>query len=470
MKNLLNYLIILSTTLTLTGCNEEIAEEIKNATELQQDSSNIDYTTKAIRLVHKMDSNDSYIMHKSGSLSEACELTAPVGGFDADDYDYTSATYAADCILDAQELDIYAKGIKFEAQIDDNLCEYVLYQPFSFFRYQPGNSNRTYYETICDESCKTVDPSRCNKIFDSYTSVGNVYSDELAEEPKCTFDYTDANSSFPRPDCDEGTMTKISHSFTGTADDPSTPANELSCDFSTPDVNTTEIECTGDHLNCIDGAAKEDEEDYRFGVIYPNEDLNSFTKEYSYTAPIENLTSYGSNMKLANYSRVCADNSVAKTSTSVYNSLTFKGHHFETLYSNDTRSTYDATAEATYVANTPFISSYNVKPYYAIYCLDQAKDIKAQLRLFVREWDKSYLETNPYLNLVSDIQVGAAAQMDTFNLEQSPGFKWNNYRDWDDFYIDPDRNDTVDTYLWQNNQCSSVTTDFASSNFPGDNL
>ncbi len=243
MKTITFNFTLLLLLLSLVSCTEEISEEIQNNEVKKGELTEIEkFQDKSIRLVHKMDADLSYIMHKSGNVEQACELDSPLLGFDTDDYDKTDSSYNVDCILDVQELDLYTKGAKFEVQVDEFLCQYVTYTPFRFLQYRPGNTDKKQYNIACDSICAAAQPDLCADLAanqfktidtlnnaigtisdtdDLLVKVNPIFSDAIAvSQPlSCDFDYTDVDSDFDEPNCDEGGVTTFNYTLTGNAED-----------------------------------------------------------------------------------------------------------------------------------------------------------------------------------------------------------------------------------------------------------
>ena len=99
-------------------------------------------------------------------------------------------------------------------------------------------------------------------------------------------------------------------------------------------------------------------------------------------------------------------------------------------------------------ADDPFLGSSRTTPYYSWYCLDSALDIKARIRVAVRDWDRTFNLTGAgNVELVSDVGDNVfpttISRMDSFSSAQEneydtdPHFPrynaYNDYEDWDDF-------------------------------------
>jgi hypothetical protein len=88
-------------------------------------------------------------------------------------------------------------------------------------------------------------------------------------------------------------------------------------------------------------------------------------------------------------------------------------------------------------AADPFlgISGAKTNPFYTFYCLDRAQEIRARIRLVVRDWDKVFPSAVAERELLSDVhKLAAARQQDLpIDLEEIPGDP-GNYNYFDDIW------------------------------------
>jgi hypothetical protein len=92
---------------------------------------------------------------------------------------------------------------------------------------------------------------------------------------------------------------------------------------------------------------------------------------------------------------------------------------------------------------TPGSNAYRVNPFYTFYCMDRAFEIKARIRMVVREWDRVFPSSTGNMELISDAHVplppSGERRMDIpFTEEESvgdPGLAnlYNDIADWDDY-------------------------------------
>ena len=62
-----------------------------------------------------------------------------------------------------------------------------------------------------------------------------------------------------------------------------------------------------------------------------------------------------------------------------------------------------------------------VNPFYTFYCFDDAFDVKARIRMVVREWDRIFSTDSSDLELLSDLGKGQFARMDSTVEYEVPG-------------------------------------------------
>lgn len=475
-------LMIALTILITVSCNEQIADEIKNGQVVGTQSETEKFKNKAIRLIHKMDSKLSFTAHKAGTIDEACELQAPTLGFDAKDYSKSDKSRALDCIIDVEELDLFLQGVEFEVQVDKFLCEYITYTPFKFMKFKPGRSHRSTYKVECDTGCESA-PALAGKCGNSYElwggttgSVGGVtdFATQISNPSQCIYDYDSLNpgstSSFPN--CDEGTTTETIIQFSTNAD--ITPSV---CNITNPVAQDPVVtECGGDMRNCAAGPSIQEYPDLTHSsTIYENTSLETFTKSWKYSSPLSG--NFRTNMNLANFSRTCSDQSIKpRFDDSVFESvIEFKGDIFERIkyastqpFTNARRSVATlANPDSTDYAEHAHRSPLSVTPYYAIECLDRAYDIKAQIRLHIREWDRTFTSNANALASISDIgKTSGDKLMDRRNDTYDTTRQWNSRDDWDDFYEDR----ALFEAPGKINQCTDSRLPFDNNNFPGNSL
>lgn len=501
-QNKLNLLTLLTFGFFVLACTEKVSDDVKETELSPTDRARVTFNDKAIRLVDKNDADLSFMLHRAGTMSAPCELPAPVNGFDADNYDKTSANFTTDCILDVEELDLFFHGAKFELQVDEFLCEYVNYRPYRFYQFQPGASSKTSYTVECDEVCGLESAGNfCGRTFESATfgrsipSPGLVnittfeaqfYNPTITDQGvRCQFDYSNrfTDSTIEGPNCDIGSISnyavKLTANEVDVCDDGvssvaacagagGTVVQEPVCTGTNAQLEITyegDALCGGETSACLAGSGTDEELEARFSSrIYDNTDLSSFSQDYEYASPISK--GINSNIYIANYSRICSSTGEIKTDAGFDNALfNIIGHEVEDMPYNFERKGYtfdsdgDGSSDYRAYGTHPYnVSSFrgSQKPYYAFECLDKAQDVKAQIRLFIREWDRQFDLTDPYIARLSDINQ-STPRMDSSGL-QAINEEWNDAFDWDNFFEDYDTDNINGKQgMFNNNQCTSAS-------------
>jgi hypothetical protein len=136
------------------------------------------------------------------------------------------------------------------------------------------------------------------------------------------------------------------------------------------------------------------------------------------------------------YSRNLAYDGVRNLST------TFDGNPAPTLTTWETYSTQENKYTAKPLAAEPFLGMgnlYYTNPYYAINCLDTGKELKARIRLIVRDWDRVY-PNNANIEYLSDLFLGDNARQDLQHYVEDTASdgddnEMNDILDWDDIIM-----------------------------------
>jgi len=467
MNTFINILFIFVFSLGLISCTEEISEEIQNNESISKTVSEVEkFKNKSIRLVHKMDTKLSYLMHKSGSTESACELKAPTLGFNSEDYTKSDTAYAMDCVLDVEELDLHFNGVKFELQVDQNLCEYIEYLPYQFNAYPIGESKKTYYNVTCDDVCSDAYQSICGNTFDSYAgaigdtvyTTASTFTTELtSEQHACQYDWTTKYPSKNYPNCDIGSRTPINVTIDSVDHDNDAETPNICGNGANNIMELTEgsdIKCGGSIKSCVGGVGAEainEDSDHNVSYsefIFDNKDLEYFSKSWEYGSP-NSKSHFYQNLDIANFSRICANTSSTKADFDSFANTALSGSEVEKInYNTDILGDaqtfspdidYDAVSgaiEGYRYSHHALHAAVGAQPYYRIKCLDKARDTKAQIRLFIREWDKEFSSSYSYLSQTSDADSAGTKYMDLQKTKQDGTELWNDFKDWDDIFED----------------------------------
>ncbi|MBC7712350.1 MAG: putative Ig domain-containing protein [Rhizobacter sp.] len=324
----------------------------------------------------------SFFMHKIGDtqVDRKCRINAAdiinnVGGLDIR------------CNLEAEEEDLNFNAIKLQAVAGAGICQYIKYQPYYLWQYAPLQSTG---------------------LSAAYPATATVKQGCSVAGTAPTQYLCDGNYSTPlnttAPNCDEGHLDYTLETWA--FDTSPVPVCTLA------GSQTIRVACGGRKTNCIQGPVKDLLSDTEVAngfrsVIYQTP--NGFSQTWPLTSPIGHGDK--SNMRVANFTR---KNLCTASNTDV--------------------NQWAATAAS--IANT--VAPYGkTNPYYVINCLDAASQIKARIRLIVRDWDRNF-KLNNGLDLIdpSTTTTGVAtdangAFMDNALID-SFGNPYNNHIDYDD--------------------------------------
>ncbi len=288
------------------------------------------------------------------------------------------------CFLDMEEQDIFETNIKLNLFTGPSICQYIEYSPYYFNSWSPhssaGSSSRYTNPITLRSGCTALD------------STGPAPTVDL-----CESNYSYYNTAYPN--CDEGYLTYYDETYTqdtttGTCTRTSTIQKRLNCG--------------GARANCIAGPVTDviDKTNLALGkrvIIYPS--AAGINKENEHKAPIRFGDNY-INVRTANGSIANQCNSSAA------NTLNWK----------------NATT-ATSLLASPL--SYDSNPYYTVTCLDAAYDIKARIRIIVRDWDKTFRIDSDIFNQSVTVP---ATNMNNNNPDPIFNKPYNDVDDWDDSY------------------------------------
>lgn len=205
-------------------------------------------------------------------------------------------------------------------------------------------------------------------------------------------------------------------------------------------------ECGGNAIACTNGQSKEVFGDEEANILLMN---NENLSEFTYEAVIDSADQlgYATNIYAASYSRVLVNNLVKAPFTGGINA--FLGYEIEklapfTAYNGKSiDSDNNGRDDYTILSDHPFkgawsdggISRLYTRPYYKFNCLDKARDVKAQIRVHIREWDRSFTKSFSFLNLISDFGLTGLLRFMDNNSLQDGDEPWNDRADWDDFFV-----------------------------------
>jgi len=468
-------LSLLVMALTLASCNEKVSPELLQSNVVTPGNSTpVPPQEYYFRVVNTSDTLLNYKLHKTGpgNANAKCEIKNTTG-MSSDIFRGDPVSNDITCYLDAEELSLFVGGFSFAIEASRNTCDYVGYSPFGFYDKIPGDSSSSFLQVNCEGDSTNSDhvsdaaAERGLNITAGATQIGCgdwVYQDTTeipaatrqrfapsSDEELCRFNYGEDK-------CDIGTITvnELVVNYT-----PATPEEAAILKH---EIVPRTISCGGRVENCIKGPIKEMTSEYARFIQVTQQTLNQETsKEYSYDGVMGSLYS---NMSYVNFRRNLAnvniDFNTSYGLSPTYKSIwsdPFLGKSFQTrlmdYYSSNVMldnsgdlvpdSIMQAEAiksnkwKAVPLAAEPFVGlKERINPFYTMYCLDTAYDIKARVRMVVRDWDRVFSSNNEELEYLSDLFKGANAKQDAPNYVELPDdldhvITFNDVRDWDDW-------------------------------------
>ncbi len=343
----------------------------------------------------------NYILHRgtgivSDDFSAECKVdpSAVQGSTDSDIM----------CIAEAKELDLYFNGIAFRYNVPQSMCDYVKVETPYFYNNQPGVGPDIVINNVSNASPST---------YLGYTIPANkyllVYSDapgytKVSEAIYCPYDYKNKVNPFVNGqvypsfgNCCTGTFTSF----------------VMSTDLSSAISSSTQTGqlWNGKNSNCLAGPAmqtapyeiqKVNKTNGYPQIMYYNVLLSGINNAYRVVPPIS--MDWSDNTYVANYFS-SADHGGGSNVPMAFRSVT------------------SSTAPAT-------------QPYYQFTCLDNHEEVKARIRIMVRDW-----------NSAAEYALGALGNPDAGGSETNFGSgPINDYLDFKDIgnlsFASPFSNDT----------------------------
>lgn len=423
--DLLKKLVLLSTLLALASCNETISPELQQGGVITPPGGGTvvpPVDEHYFRLTNGSENKLKYLLHKTGAGGKEakCEVTSQ--------QPFSPSTFKPNnditCFLEAEELALYQDGFKLDLETSTQACKYVVYSPFSYYNRMPGDSSGNYEIERCDPSYTGLGPGPapaigCDRAI-STTLVGGVsFPAPDQDEKLCRFNHNDKEK------CDVGVINIIEKTYS-TVDDGSGGTIDIAT--SSP---TRQIRCGGKAVACAQGPyASESNNGADFhtsaGKIYGTPEDEPFKAQVSY--PSLNDTKRAGTFVYANFRRNLANYTIAygEDDDSIPYKQSFIGiSDFHpmllTEYSligetflafagvtvpNSESNQYSAKPFAAEPfmglrASIPY-SNNTVNPFYTFECMDNADEVKARIRVMVRDWDRVRSED---ATLASDVEL-----------------------------------------------------------------
>ena len=319
-----------------------------------------------------------YALHKEGQGNAATSCRVLKTQIDASG---ANAGNVKDifCMLDVAEHELYEQGFELTVRYGSNdLCQSIRQRPFLVYKYEPAT-------TAIAVTRNTGDFEACG--------VAEWPGGDPTGGALCTGIFTDADGN--EVNCDAGAVT-INETFYAPAPGCGTTV--------TPAADS--VECGGHQTACIAPNSTLSSEDLRNGFtsfLHELED-DSSNFDISYEAPFKAEPQQSTNLSLANY----PGNSCA---AGTY------GFDFTTWIS------YTSTADPLTI-NDPLATGTNNSTY-EYSCLDGAGDIRARIRLLVRDWDRTFELSND-IDQISPTTLMNDATSDVFGQPYNDRTDWEN--------------------------------------------
>lgn len=471
MKTPLFILLALSTL--AVSCNEKISPELQNANSSTVIPPVVQPSEYYFRVVDSSPAIQGYRLHRTGAgnASRACEVKKTGVALSNAWYSGGDPDSDISCYFEAEELALFHGGFNIKIEASPNTCEYVGYAPFSFYNRMPGSSSSSLVQVSCMN--ETTNSSHVASItgHPTYGAGGNpvecgAFADEAFnpsvrgiftvedDNDLCRFNYKDGD----KEQCDEGIINIRELQVTYTPPEGATPSTLKS------EWKSRRVFCKGKAHNCVQGPIRAmTKKSIRMTEMHQTEKNNEFSKEYKYPGRSGDVH----NLMYANYRRELASPTVDFISRSnpgyalsFLGNTNFQANVMEFYAANqflnatplitggmwDAASVVYSGAAPIYTARPyaaePFlgIGGYRTQPFYTFFCFDSAFDIKARIRMVVRDWDRTFAGNTTRMELVSDIFEDQLARQDNpgyLEIPYDPGM-WNDFNDapdWDDILL-----------------------------------
>ncbi len=471
----------LAMTIVLVSCNEKVSPELLQSNTTAPTTVAVPPEEYYFSVKNTSPLMQGYALHKTGdgNKSALCEVRNTTG-MSNDIFVGDQVSNDISCFFEAEELSLLHGGFSFSVNASKNTCDYVGYSPFGFYDRIPGNSTATYNYVSCSSIADTpsaIVSAQLSPVvtsnFNGQAECGDYFIDSsiIASGTREKFSVADETAlcrfNYPPngPSCDIGTVTVNEYNIVYTEPQDGPPPVPASWKTT---KTTRLIRCGGKITNCVSGPVAEMKSGVSKFTEITNTNLNEeYTKEFSYGGlqnGFESVKSY------TNYRRDLASKNIdfmtSNTGSAAYTGIWNTSFNLNRIfdpqvmdfYSNNKKldgstlitangsPTFDALTESTrskrykaipYAAD-PFLGLvYPVNPYYTFYCFDKAFDVKARIRMVVREWDRIFPTDTSDLELLSDLGKGANARQDSTVVYEVPGDsdRWlyiNDLKDWDD--------------------------------------
>ncbi len=473
-------LSLLALAVLATSCNETVSPELQSssATSPTTSTTPVPPAEYYFKIANSSPVMLNYKLHKTGNLnsSAACEIRNTTG-LSSDIFRGNQAANDITCYFDAEELSLYFNGFNYQIESSANTCDYVAHTPFSYYDGIPGDSSDTFTQVTCvgEANDGHVIGAAAIEGVNISSASGNAgcnewVSESIASGTRVKFlNPNDASlcryNTPSNGNCDIGVITvnEFVVTYTPPGDDPAAEPGGPNGVIVPRIVN-----CGGTIGSCVGGPIQEvkkytPKKDVTVTEIYQTE-INKESKiEYKMPSLVGK---FSSNKRYANFRRdlaslqidyVSGDDSAITYPTykdafgiaafgKTYNSTLIdyyagnkrmNGAEIVTAAALTAVSTPGNMYRSVPLAAEPFLGLVaKTSPFYTFYCLDNAFDVKARIRMVVRDWDRIF-PTSADNEYISDIWRGVNSRQDNPNYVEVPGdddqfIPFNDREDWDD--------------------------------------
>jgi len=344
----------------------------------------------------------SYLLHKEGRglAGSKCKVFGPQVIDDPNDPNFGNNIQSFNdvyCRLEAGEQDLYKEGIEFNVTSGGGMCEFIRYKPFSYNSITNGSTDATYVRysefndankcgagsvVISAEAAPFIteadmiagsNPPTSGRLFNSTYCVSgdcivddSMPSNNLDDKGFCRNDHSqldDGRLSYKNTDSGSYRLVTVSCSVLDEA------TSECGCTAA-----VEEKSCDGDVSNSIEGPINDVAEINKSLVnSYIYSSFDPFGESLKVKAPIE--TGNIGNFRVANYT----------AKNACYASTPYHIEDSVALGATNLSDTWESFNDS----NDPF-GGVNLNQFYTFECLNAAGDLKARVRLQVREWNKTF--------------------------------------------------------------------------------
>lgn len=495
MKTFNHFTLIILATMTV-ACNEKISPKLLDANQSTTVPPVIEPEEYYFKVINTSPAIRKYHLHKSGvgNYDSPCAIKS-TSKFSSSLFRDPQRRHEFDisCIFEAEELAMQQKGFNIKFEASANTCEFVGYAPFSFYNFKPGSSSATYTVVNCgagvtDAGVATspdagLRPSSdqgalgCNSMVldEGPTGIESVnaraFSHPGDENLLCRYDYSQLGDG---PNCDIGTIVINEINY-----EVKPPENEGDPEIIVGSKGKPRIiKCGGDISACISGPIKQETGSEGLTAIisvYETVKNEPFSAEREYSTPPSEFgpmyytnfrrnlaspdidfifqpeagkagfTNYTQSFEgFTNFTPLVMENYAASKFFNGVDDLVPlppKAPDPDSFWIDNITVNPDGTLpiqKGVSYAAEPFMGLKRTNPFYTFYCFDSAAEIRARVKMVVRDWDRYFSSDRTLFNLISDIDKGINARMDNPLGFEIPGDgdsvnSLNDFPDWDDF-------------------------------------